>query len=217
MKKICVIGNSHSAALKLAFENQLVAEFGRRFSITFFAARSMTLKGLQLNGASLIPTSDELSAAIAQTSGGLNVIDLEEYDAFIIYGLGLDALILTNGFLSEAVLEQTVSDYLEASLSWRLVKDIRKCSSAPIILGHSPLYGRRDDDRKPVAERYIKGMELLNSKLKAQSDTIMLMQPAATVSGINTLGMYMKDDVGHMNERFGYLWLKQALTYLLPA
>lgn len=87
MKRICFLGNSHIAALKLGWD-----EFGQRaanYTPTFFAARKNKLKDLEPQGRSLVPDNDELRLLMGQYSGGHETIAVDDYDAFVISGLYL--------------------------------------------------------------------------------------------------------------------------------
>src|SRR5262249_9467769 len=85
---ICVIGNSHAAAIKQAWTDAAPG-WGDGTTLTFFAAKAQLLRDLALEDGALVARSDELAAMLRLTSGGSDEIALDAYDGFILIGLGL--------------------------------------------------------------------------------------------------------------------------------
>ena len=82
MDKVAVIGNSHVAALKLAYEEN-ISNFD--FQIDFFAARGKGIKNLVAEKNFLIPTDEKLEKDFLHTSSGLRKVDISSYkDIFIV-------------------------------------------------------------------------------------------------------------------------------------
>src|ERR1700748_2002214 len=84
---ICVIGNSHTAAFKQAWDNRAPA-VADGVSLTFFAARSQYLDTLVYEPGAFVSRDPELSERLRLTSGGKDRIDLADYDAFVLIGMG---------------------------------------------------------------------------------------------------------------------------------
>lgn len=87
MRHICVIGDSSTAALKAGWAEIAANHQGTR--LTFFASPGESLRTLELSGRCLITNDDGVAASFAMTSGGLSVIDLDDYDEIWIAGLGV--------------------------------------------------------------------------------------------------------------------------------
>jgi len=66
--KLCIIGNSHLAAIKLGWD-QVGAEFPW-LQPQFFGARADALLDLHAEGGRLVPATPDLAAKIAYVSGG---------------------------------------------------------------------------------------------------------------------------------------------------
>ena len=83
--RICVLGNSHLGALKLGWD--LIEGSYPGTELTFFGAPRSMMQDLVLEGTRLVPRTDKLTAKIRRSSGGLEAVEIEDYDAFILYGL----------------------------------------------------------------------------------------------------------------------------------
>ena len=84
--KIALIGNSHIACVKLAYENATL-DLRERLNITFFGAPGSGLADLKLKSKTLLTNNEDLRKQLAMTSGGLEKIDLDHYDAIILMGM----------------------------------------------------------------------------------------------------------------------------------
>jgi len=125
---ICVISNSHAASLKNGWET-----IGERFpniDITFFAAPNRGMSGVKFDVESRAykTRNHSVRKVLAMTSGGYGRIDIDSYNAFLVYGLFLDIPKLDLR-LSEAVKSVTLDDCVARSLNFRFVKDYREVSS----------------------------------------------------------------------------------------
>jgi hypothetical protein len=86
MKRICVIGDSHAAALKTGWDTITAGLPG--IEPTFFAAMHQHMEAIGFAGDKLIATTNDLKVRWERTTAGLSAID-ETYDAYLICGLGL--------------------------------------------------------------------------------------------------------------------------------
>lgn len=84
-KKICFMGDSHVAALKLAYE-QLRTSMDVP-ELVFFAARLRGYRHVRLDGASIVPVHPKVLADFELTSGGQKRIELSDYDGYVLCGL----------------------------------------------------------------------------------------------------------------------------------
>ncbi len=87
MRHICVVGDSSTAALKAGWAE--IAASHADTTLTFFASPGESLRSLELSGRCLVPNDDAVAARFCMTSGGLSVIDLDDYDEIWIAGLGI--------------------------------------------------------------------------------------------------------------------------------
>lgn len=153
---VCVLGNSHSAALNMAWKNRLAPTMPN-ISTTFFAAKSQMLRHLVSKDGTLIAGDDGLAESFAGTSGGLSRVEIARYDAFVLAGLGvriaLSSLCQEHGtvdHLKWGAVENLVSvscfrAMLAAGLSdnlafWLLDRIRESGSAAPVLICPTPLY-----------------------------------------------------------------------------
>src|SRR5262249_13824276 len=146
---ICVIGNSHSAALIYAWKNRRPA-VRRGVSLTFFAAQKQYLQYLSLADRRLVPDDPELATRLYHTSGGAHWIYIPRYDPFVLAGLHVrpDVSVLCEqygctdhlkwGDVATLVSKSCFETILEASitnnLAFHLVDVIRSVTPAPILI-----------------------------------------------------------------------------------
>jgi hypothetical protein len=228
--KICVLGNSHVASLKQGWD-QLSTDYPG-FELTFFASRQNGLRGLRLDGQSLVPSTPALTNNIAFTSGGKEAVVLADYDVFLTYGLGLSVPLLTKS-LSSAVKSRTCLDAFERSLSSWLCRLIRKGSDAPIYIGHNPQRALRKEgfgessrcDYEEVfgvmsAKHGLKGVSLIpqplctlangwNTRMEFSSNSTRL-----DVGDKISNALHDDGDLQHMNGVFGKIYLQELFQVL---
>lgn len=225
--RICILGNSHAACLKEGWDR--MANKYPHLQLTFFAARRDLLKGLHRTGNVLLPDTPGLARNLAFTSNGEEQVDLENYDIFLLQGLGLHLPGLDSR-LSQAVLRQTHRDILHRSLSLALCKLIREASEAPIYLGHNPQ--KAGQMANPQRLPYRAAWALMQAELPAAS-AVLLEQPAETLvndwhtrnelsRGSTRLDVgdrisgapHDDEDNEHMNADFGCIFLEHFFKLL---
>jgi hypothetical protein len=230
--KICIIGNSHVGALKRAWDTISPAYPG--LEMVFFAHRGNGMAALKRQGKQLVPTSDALAAAIKFTSGGLDRIVPNDYDAFLIYGLRASPNFGDNDrFFSRQVRQQAVEDLTGNTLSLRILKMVRQLTDTRIYLGHDPLNSASADRPDASNAPYESGIAILNDCVYGPLGAEMLMQPLSTVvNGRNTDASFSQNsqrlaistanreekhsegEDKHMNEAFGEIWLTAFIARL---
>ncbi len=82
---LCVIGNSHAAAVWQAWKSGAVAA-KPGFSMTVFASHGNSVDLSHRDG-SLVPANQTVSEMFAFTSGGKDRVEIDKYDAFLLVGL----------------------------------------------------------------------------------------------------------------------------------
>jgi hypothetical protein len=89
MTRICFLGNSHLACLRLAADRDPRLIPGG--PAAWFAGSASSMNGLHLEkGRCLAPRGQRLKAQMAAISGGISRVDLTAHDLFVIVGIGLD-------------------------------------------------------------------------------------------------------------------------------
>lgn len=225
--KICVIGNSHIASLKLGWDS-IAGEFPG-LELTFFGARGYRMEQLQRQGAKLVPQTKALQGFLSHTSGGLAEINLPKYHACLVYGLFL-RLPKMAPHLSEAVKSCVAADALQASVSYETLGKIRAASPIPVFVGHDPLTCFKGETRPTIPYRaalaYLRNaVDLANVQILEQPKHT-LEQDRFTRSSYLTGAIKLEqqeaspmedqpsDNMGHMNGDFGAAFLRAALPVI---
>jgi len=167
--KICLIGDSHLAALKLGFD-KIANEF-EDVQVTFFGSFASSFNELIVNDRKIVPQSGKVKKVMVMTSGGQANIVVDDYDLFILHGLELSF----QGFVNKA-LQQPVNnqDTQLQSLAWaNLTSLIDQCLSIklakkflrldkPVLLSPQPFLSEQ------VAHNLIPKWELWHNLLENQ-------------------------------------------------
>lgn len=228
---LCIIGNSHTGALKRAWDK--VHTQNPDINITFFAHRAHGLKGLKIKENSLTPDNENLKKALEFTSGGINTILPDNYDYILIYGLGAKPNFSDNKFFSKEVQVLAAKDLTLDTLSFEILKKIRSITDKKIFIGHDPLKTTYNIRHTGKAVQYEKGIENINNLIYSHFNAELVAQPAeTTVNGNATHPAFSKGskrlsvgdsaddelhpekDIGHMNDEFGVIWLNYFISRL---
>jgi len=236
--KICIIGNSHVAALKLAWENHFDKRCKKDNDITFFASRGKSLRSLKLENNKLIPDSEHLKKNLRATSGGKSFIDLASYDVFLLYGLATQPYYKHGLFYSKALMEDWLAEYRAASLPIKILEMMPAGLCKKIYIGHNPMpsdvLGPEANLVDCKSDAYELGLSFINKTVFNLYAAELLPQPPSTIaaSGRNTILEYnvgsRRLDVGdtrsnrlhptrdrlHMNDKFGKIWLEEFFKYI---
>ncbi|HWA91339.1 MAG TPA: hypothetical protein VG889_14985 [Rhizomicrobium sp.] len=163
---VCLIGNSHVAALKMAWSKR-APKLADGFSLRFFSAQNYMMAHIALKGRMLVPGRADLAEKLRFTSDGLDRIELDDYDAFVIVGsgFGIDVPKLRGvggapshlGFaridnlVSEACFDAVLEATFAGTHAISLIDMIRQVTQAPIVLVGAPFMSERlleDDEIK---------------------------------------------------------------------
>jgi hypothetical protein len=232
--RICVLGNSHSACFKLAWDS-LRTRYST-VSLTFFAQRGRGMAELAPDGAVLVPTTDQLRSAMSFTSGGLTVVDPREYDAVLSVGFTWGYPPAT-GYISQDAAGRALLDFTPRSLAFELIRKVRAVSDIPIFVAHQPLRRHEGDEIADNAVTpYRRLVRLMNEELLAREGALLLPQPAQTIAnrfytrsefgiGARRLdtgdgefsGELKADPRSHMNTRYGDIFLSTHLPTVASA
>ena len=88
MLKIGILSNSHAASLKVGWES--IKENYPNIELTFFAAANKGMAKVKPESGNRFTSADILiTRMLSITSGGLGSIEVDDYDAFLVYGLFL--------------------------------------------------------------------------------------------------------------------------------
>lgn len=226
MIRLCIIGNSHAAALKLATDAFRADHPEARLS--FFAAPSRETSALEVTDGRYAASTPELAAQLRLTSGGHDGIAPSEYDAFLVYGFGGRGDFSDNPrLLSAAFCRAVALERVRRSLLPRHIAALRQLTHAPIFAALTPLPGI-DGIRKPRRlMRYKAEMAMVQAQICDPHGVTLCPQPpeslvkgratrAEFAAGSQPLenahrptpGAHDRSERRHMNAAYGRLWLE---------
>lgn len=231
--RLCVIGNSHLAAIRLGWDT--VAPEFPWLQMTFFGARADGLRDLQVKGGRLVPGTADLADKLAYTSGGLTEIDPAQYDAALLVGMNYIPTMPAHAGLSQAVRALVARAAYDASLAGLVFARLRAAApQLPVHVMPNPL--RR---RVPGAEAaqavvpYAVRLADFRRGLGEGPVHVVGQPPETLVDDLYTADAYgigavaldqgrgarakNDDDVSHMNHDYGVLMLRHWLPGLAPA
>ena len=220
-KNVCIIGNSHAACIKMAWDR--IGKEYPEITLSFFAARGDHLAALAVQGRTLVATTDLARQMLQHTSGGRDHIDFEPYDHCLICAAGFSYPyhLQAARHYSKAVQLQCLQDLFRGSLLYRLAKDIRQITAIPVWLEHAPLLALAERKEQEFCFSYMDFLHQLRQMLPG-ADIHFLPQVAETVAegcfthprfsagsrrldiGDEISGeLHPPEDRAHMNEKFG--------------
>jgi hypothetical protein len=242
MKRICVIGDSHTAALKAGWKT-IAGEFAD-IEITFFAARRELLVSLTVTDGALVSTEPSLRRIFKMSSGGAASIE-PRFDRYILCGMGSGLSVLVpllrtcrpatippdaRQVLSHACYAACMARVLAFSPMMWMLGQLRQIADAPAALVPQPAPAAR-----PVFNNYVRNGEdiIVMSLFRRAFDSLaeplgarLLTQPGETqdVSVLTTKPVYFRggehltgnayDDLTHANAAYGAIVLRHALAAL---
>jgi hypothetical protein len=217
--KIAILGDSSVACLKEAVANDHTLT--KDNDLSFFAGPSLTMAGLHVEGAALVPDNDKLRDFLRTTSG-LQTIKLsgDAFDAFVVVGMGIDLRPLPKNAYSRAVLEAAYRGLVTTSLAWILIERLRQITQGPIYCVAAPLKALSADNfQKLYPTPCIAYAEMANdhATVLQERGVDFFLQPEETrdadwrtqdrfARGSTRLiqgTAHPKEDVTHMNADYG--------------
>jgi hypothetical protein len=240
MPKICVIGDSHVAALTLGWRT-IKGEFpGTVFA--WFAANQTLYDGLVREGGTLVATTPELIERFEYTSQGSRTI-AGDCDLYLVCGLRLapqDAFVARkeywsrHGAIPPKAFKTEIPDAIEAGLrqsqAARALAMLRAITQAPIGVIAIPRphnFEEPQDATPPIVRRnrlLADAFETACRRIAEAHDAVFLPQPAETLvphnamASLSVFAARPKEDPdrGHKNAAYGAIVLADALRAMAP-
>lgn len=226
--RICVISNSHAASLKDGWN--ALRDSIPHVELTFFAAANRLMAELEADYVENIlqVNNPSIKNMLSFTSGGLDVIDVMNYDAFLVYGLFLSVPRLDRRH-SSAVKRLTTRDSVKDSINYQLVNDLCHMTNAPVYYTASPLLSDsildNEADSSVSYHDYHEVCDWMDEHYN-YPNTLQVKQIEQTMGrDLTTLKEYSKgsvrltkihaqhiqQDVMHMNAQYGEQFMKMFL------
>ncbi len=151
---LCCWGNSHLAALKIAWDKHRSEYPG--ITLGFFGAPGKQLREIEIKNGKATPQNPQLARALRLVSGGAESVDLEAHDAFALVGLELGfRVFLTTlrghlatpefktarkqqDLISDTCLRHCLKDLLTHSVSVKLLKKLKRDTPKPVYIITEP-------------------------------------------------------------------------------
>lgn len=192
--RLCVLGNSHVAALKLGYRGN---------DAIFFASPSRTLRTLQPQAGELISTDPDVRRRLAKSSGGTESIRVADFDAFLVVGCVLGFASATGIYkshrlsrhvedgeqvISEAALRKAAHGLIAQSLARRLADLLRSIGARNVAIVPEPLPTATVVSARPWLANEEIGTTLMEVYLHSLADVPheLIEQPAHTKLGMFT-------------------------------
>ena len=91
--RLCIIGNSHAACLKKAWDRDRDGFPG--VDLAFFATHASTIVNTAVDERRIVALNDQVRNSFAITSGGQDAIEIDRFDAIVLYGFGQSLAYMT--------------------------------------------------------------------------------------------------------------------------
>lgn len=233
--RICIIGNSHVASLKIAWENGLSEKYPD-VQLVFFASLTANIEALVAIDQSLTSGNSKTKEDFKKTSNGLENINLSSFSYCMLHGLSprirayLSLVVKSKDcFYSRNALNR--ANPLHQSSAFKVLNEIRKISTIPVIFSPKPNALNAPEKDNFKRSIYKEVCHFINSA-HDQINAIYIPQPASTFHCTYfTRSEYGKEaqnrtrtesdtaqyktDMVHMNESFGEKHLEKILRFVL--
>lgn len=231
--KICMISNSHVAAVKFAWD---ALDDTGDVRLTFFAAPKFGLNRLTVRSEEVAldaQPNKALANQIKLSSGGLDRISVNDYDLFWTHGLNF-ILPRLDQRLSSAVIGKAIEGSIENSLAHDIVGQLREITDKPVLLSPEPLLAdigvegvnsATNLPAKMVSHEDI--CDLFAERMFYENVHFLWQEPHTVGPQMNTLREFSENsnriehgnrgthhkqgDVRHMNNEFGAVVLQAAV------
>jgi hypothetical protein len=223
---ICIIGDSHIGALRLAW-NRLVKE-NDGIEIAFFAAAYDEINGLQPVDGRLVADNDNLRELLVRTGKQPEIA--ATYDVYVLCGMHLENRAALRVYRMEKQKKKRwprkrrirkVIRALRDSAAIRTLTKLRQCTRAPAILIGTPyqpdgetivLKRKRAGEGAQIKKIFDKACNML----AAEAGASFLPQPKETIApGRTTTLAHLRHSKGgdntHMNADYGVIVMLQIL------
>lgn len=237
MTRVCLIGDSHLAALHLGWKT-LAAEFPN-VEATFLASPSKSMQHLAVADGTLVPGSEELAHHFARTAH-VPAID-GTYDLYVVYCLQCSVrhcIGVRKAFRERKTtgnLEGAVPDLIGATVGGRTLRLMREITNKPTVLMPGPMIAerlcadmwaelRRSGDDARLAAFFHRSCREFAESAGAQ----FLPQPAETLASplhtrdeyaagqarFSKSGKTFEGDGVHMNPAYGAAIMRQLMAVI---
>ena len=233
--KLCILGNSHIACIKHAWDN--IAERYPGVDVVFFGSSANTLEHAKAEQGVLVPGTEQVARSWELTSGGSRELAVERFDHVVVHGV-LPFLTRWERLFRWVNKNQTASSAFVRDCFWRghplthkVLAQVDQLDKSRILLTPRPSPVRQGEE-VPLPEAGYRELEsFMASGFRALGYRVRLQPLASLTQGFHTFRRYNEDAIGlgkrpenltrapegdrtHMNLAFGELYLDDLLSAL---
>lgn len=213
MKRLCIIGDSHTAAIKRAWW-AIESEFPG-MEITYFTSHRARFGGLAVEGNTLVPQTEELRDILLRSCKFEPVI-AADYDRYILCGLDFSLLHAMNQLMpfrsedqapdnrapvSRDCYLKAMTGILRGTISIQIARKLRQITDRPMTIIPGPMVSdanelklyprlRETGDAERIADVFRAACDTLGRELDA---TITRQPPETLRDPLQTLAVYSQD------------------------
>lgn len=199
--KICVIGNSHTTAIKLAW-SEIETDYPD-VDFTFFSAPANDMADLYLSNEKLL-TNNVRAQKYMRITSGLSHIEINKYDAFVLSLsagpkklLGffkrhrtLNLMRASENLISDNLLSEGLKDSFQNQPAFNILRLLRSQTNKPAVIVQTPMPTRLISSSSPLWAEVDELFPILSSHIASHVPTLekelrftYLSQPENTFDG----------------------------------
>jgi len=210
MKKICIIGNSHTAILIDGWK--LVKDDFPTLSCDFYAVRNGNDNNI---GLKCLRNENHCLKGFNRHMGDTSYADLHKYDAFVLYGVLWSPIhffsLQSNNSYSSQLKKVIITERVLTSNGLSVLEKIRESVDTPVLIASHP-YPPANKKAKGISqEDYINSIDLINQEL-VKFGAIYLPRPRETLTDrYLTHNHFFKEDMVHLNDKTAIVSIRSLL------
>jgi hypothetical protein len=150
MKRICLIGTSHLAALK---HGSALVDMDGKAEFRYFGCGAGSFRGARYSDGAMVPITRNMRTRFAHISGGLDRIHVRDFDAFAVVGFAgfSTAISVATSYrtmefqsrrnqplLSRPLFEKVIECSIEKEIGVDMARTLAKVADAPVVVLAKP-------------------------------------------------------------------------------
>ncbi len=220
--KICLVGNSHLAALKLGLKESKLASK----KVLFWGAPGDWFKQVRYRNGKLVAPPDGVQIFRKISGGQYDDLPISEFDVIVLHGIYVQhnsvrqAMKMTSKsrFMSAGLMDAALRDIVLRTMAFDLAKNIRGENNVQVFISVTPLPTDKGLNKEQVAPDMIAKVEAAANKLAKELSINLLPQPAESLTDDQLASKEIyANDRHHMLGTYGTLVLNELNARLVDA
>lgn len=233
--KLCILGNSHIACIKHAWDS--VANRYPGVEVTFFGSSANSLENAQAKQGVLTPGTEQVARSWELTSGGSRDLVFERFDHVVIHGV-LPFLTRWERLFRWVTKNKTASSAFVQDCFWRghplthkVLEQVGQLDKSRVLLTPRPSPVKNGEEASLAEEGYRDLESFMVSGFQELGYRVRLQPLSSLTQGFHTYRRYNENAIGlgkrpesltrapegdrtHMNIAFGELYLDDLISAL---